>query len=240
MAQARKKKASKRRPSGSRSSGITRHCFGFLLSGAVLGVLATLLFQGITSDSEQGMGSGFRDIAKRSRESAEREADQRQAPEPVMVHEEQARNKPKFDFYTVLPEIEEVLPKGVDEPIASKPVTVAKAKPSAVPVEDASVVIKRADDKISKPGEVPVVNLSPSYMLQVASYSNPADAEGLKAKLALSGMHARIEKVTISGKGTFHRVRLGPYADYGNLTSADYKLSNMGYKAMRLKVRRGG
>jgi len=78
-----------------------------------------------------------------------------------------------------------------------------------------------------------------AYMLQVASYGQRADAERLKAKLALSGMRASIQKVSIESKNYF-RVRIGPYLDYGSMTSDDYKLSQLGFKAMRLRISRAG
>jgi cell division protein FtsN len=48
------------------------------------------------------------------------------------------------------------------------------------------------------------------YQLQVASYRSSADAERMKASLALKGINARIEKVSVNDK-TYYRVRSGPY-----------------------------
>lgn len=76
-------------------------------------------------------------------------------------------------------------------------------------------------------------------MLQVASYGQQVDAERLKAKLALSGMRASIQRVSIENK-TYFRVRIGPYSDYGTMTSDDYKLAKLGFKAMRLRLSRAG
>ncbi|MCP4011362.1 MAG: hypothetical protein GY726_17825, partial [Proteobacteria bacterium] len=52
-------------------------------------------------------------------------------------------------------------------------------------------------------------------------------------------MRASIQKVSIENKDYF-RVRIGPYLDYGTMTSDDYKLSKLGFKAMRLRVSRAG
>jgi len=76
-------------------------------------------------------------------------------------------------------------------------------------------------------------------MLQVASYGQRADAENLKAKLAFGGLRSSVQEVSIDGK-KYYRVRVGPYADYGSMTSDDYKLSKMGFKAMRLKISKAG
>jgi len=50
-----------------------------------------------------------------------------------------------------------------------------------------------------------------NYILQAAAYTNSDDADRLKARLVLNGMEPRIEKITVGDKGTYYRVRLGPY-----------------------------
>lgn len=77
-----------------------------------------------------------------------------------------------------------------------------------------------------------------SYMLQAASYGNLEDADRLKAKLVLNGLEAHIEKVAVEGKGTVFRVRLGPYSRLEELDAANGRLSQLGIKAMRLKVKK--
>jgi cell division protein FtsN len=63
------------------------------------------------------------------------------------------------------------------------------------------------------------------YFVQAGSFQNAADAEKLKAKLALVGMEASVQKADIPGKGVFHRVRLGPYKGVAeaNATIANLK-----------------
>ena len=48
------------------------------------------------------------------------------------------------------------------------------------------------------------------YQLQIASYRSSGDAERMKASLALKGISARVEKVSVNDK-TYYRVRSGPY-----------------------------
>jgi len=49
------------------------------------------------------------------------------------------------------------------------------------------------------------------YYVQAGSFPNQDDAEKLKAKLALLGMEATLQMAIIPNKGTYHRVRLGPF-----------------------------
>ena len=114
--------------------------------------------------------------------------------------------KPHFDFYTILPEIETVLPD--KEPKRSKSAKTTKQDDSA------------------------------RYILQAASFGNFSDADNLKARLALAGMEAYIEKITIADKGNYYRVRLGPYNHIEQLDAADKRLAKTGIKAIRLKVKK--
>ena len=126
--------------------------------------------------------------------------------------------KPRFDFYTILPEIETVLPERFDkgEKPGKKPAAARPERPEVATARDAAVV----------------------YVLQAASYANLEDADRLKARLVLNGLEAHIEKVSIEGKGQFFRVRLGPYARVDDLDAAYQRLGQQGIKALRLKVKK--
>ena len=80
------------------------------------------------------------------------------------------------------------------------------------------------------------VEKSAAYTLQVAALANYADADKLRAKLALSGLFAKIQKITLKGKGTFHRIRLGPYNTLAEMNATDTRLKKLGYKARRIKI----
>ena len=111
--------------------------------------------------------------------------------------------KPRFDFYTILPEMETVLPD--KEPPTTRP------KPS--------------------------VEADARYILQAGSFANFEDADRLKARLALAGLEARIEKISIEGKGEYYRVRLGPYPKLEQLEAQNKKLADLGVRALRIKVK---
>jgi len=230
MAQARRKKAKTNPKRGSGRNlkpAITafRQGIGFFVTGVLTGVLALLYWQGYQSDAEGDLGSGIRAMISRSEQQAAIRAAENVAPEPVLV-DNAPRIKPKYDFYTVLPEIEEVLPKDAQDLPQVASVDIKSApKPKAAP----KAAVKNV--RQLPPGG--------AYMLQVASYGHQADAERLKAKLALNGMRASIQKVSIESKNYF-RVRIGPYADYGTMTADDYKLSKLGFKAMRLRISKAG
>jgi len=75
-----------------------------------------------------------------------------------------------------------------------------------------------------------------SYMLQAASYSAYSDADQLKAKLILNGLTSSIQKVSIENKGTYYRVRVGPFDTSQQVDRARATLATLGIKPMLLKI----
>lgn len=76
-----------------------------------------------------------------------------------------------------------------------------------------------------------------SFVLQAAAYNHYADADRLKAKLALNGLPSTIQKVTVGNKRVYYRVRLGPFRRAIDADDANRKLAKLGIKALRLKVK---
>jgi len=66
------------------------------------------------------------------------------------------------------------------------------------------------------------------YLVQAGSFQNADDAEKLKAKLALVGMEASVQKADIPGKGVFYRVRLGPYKGVAEVNATIVNLKQNG------------
>ncbi|MGD9164634.1 MAG: SPOR domain-containing protein [Chromatiales bacterium] len=97
--------------------------------------------------------------------------------------------KPTFEFYTILPEMEVVIPD--EELMAPEP-------PES-----------RSSARVEAPA--PVQTQETAYILQMGSFRKYQDADRMKAKLALIGIEAEIQKVSINNRDTFHRVRSGPY-----------------------------
>jgi cell division protein FtsN len=55
------------------------------------------------------------------------------------------------------------------------------------------------------------------YYLQAGAFQNAADADNLKARLALAGLEAQIQTATLPDKSVWHRVRMGPYSNAQDL-----------------------
>jgi hypothetical protein len=55
-----------------------------------------------------------------------------------------------------------------------------------------------------------------TYVLQAGSYKNWGDADRVRAKLALQGVEAKVQKVSVDND-TWHRIRIGPIAKLDDL-----------------------
>jgi len=159
-------------------------------------------------------------------------------PPPVAARtqDQPSSAKPRFDFYNILPELEVVVP---DEELARKaPPIPPKAPPPKPAVADPRTAAKEppAAQKTPAAKDAPSADGS-SYLLQVASFKTAADAEQLKAQLALSGLQAQIQKVTINGKDTYHRVRAGPFKGKEAANQARALLSGKGLEPIAIKLK---
>lgn len=132
----------------------------------------------------------------------------------------EAKEKPRknYDFYSVLPEMEVVIP---DAELSAKARAEAQAR-----VQGAQQSPTTAAATPTQPGV--------RYLLQAGSYPDAKGADEVKAKLALAGFVAHVQPVTINGK-TWNRVRLGPYASASELEAAKAALADNGINAIALK-----
>ena len=72
-------------------------------------------------------------------------------------------------------------------------------------------------------------------MLQPGAYRNLEEAERLQAKLARLGVSASVQRVSID-TDVFHRVRVGPIADLGELNRIRGKLRAADIDAVLIRV----
>lgn len=73
------------------------------------------------------------------------------------------------------------------------------------------------------------------YVLQAGSFSSFADADRMKAELAMLGIVSHIQKVTVDDK-TYHRVRVGPVDQLGQLNMLRKQLRDARIEALVIQV----
>lgn len=76
-----------------------------------------------------------------------------------------------------------------------------------------------------------------AFFLQAGSFQSAPDADNLKARLALLGFEASIETTALPEKGTWHRVRVGPYTSVEELNRTRDTLKQNGVTTTLVKVR---
>jgi len=145
--------------------------------------------------------------------------------------------------------------RGRDMPVAAPPGQTAPPQsrmepaPESVPVPphpatrfdfyeilpDFEVVIPEVESQARPDREATSVGDPGSYVLQAGSFSEPADAERMRANLALLGIESRIQKVTIDADD-FHRVRVGPMSDLDELNGVRRRLWDAQIEVLLIRV----
>jgi cell division protein FtsN len=74
-----------------------------------------------------------------------------------------------------------------------------------------------------------------SYVLQAGSFGAAADADKVKASIALLGVESRIQRVTVDD-AVFHRVRIGPISDLAELNRVRKRLHDAHIDAVVMKA----
>lgn len=119
-------------------------------------------------------------------------------------------NKPSFDFYAILPDEEVKVPEwDLKAPAPAEPPPAKLRRPSGTGV----------------------------YMIQIASFQRLEEADRAKARLALIGIAATIQRVVINGTDVWFRVRVGPFDDAGAMEGVRARLAenNINFMLVRLK-----
>lgn len=166
--------------------------------GIVVGVLISLLVVWLMNRTQPP----FRDTGTPMEKPANGESG-KVAPLPGKPGDkigEASGDKPRFEFYKILPGSQDAAPK--PEP-------------------------KATDAKGAKPAEL--------LWLQVGAFQKPADADNLKAKLALIGLDAGVQEVDLPEKGLMYRVRTGPFKSVEEMNQAKSLLSQNGIQASQVK-----
>ncbi|NMY51320.1 SPOR domain-containing protein [Pseudomonas sp. WS 5011] len=196
----------------------------WLVCGLVIGGFMVFLFS-----LEPG-----RDEIKRTKVEQERATQASKAAAAKPATSEPA--KPKYDFYTLLPESEVILPPQAIE----QPVAVPEQKP-VTPEEAAKIDAARAEAALNGqvPPPPPVVAKGPvssQFFLQAGSFRRKDDADSLRAQIILLGQSVQVESGTVREE-TWHRVLVGPFATREQLGQAQKTLSASGFSNLLLQQR---
>jgi cell division protein FtsN len=125
-------------------------------------------------------------------------------------------DRPRFEFYQILPGEKEVTEKDAKAPVTPR-------APSL------------AGSKAGSPG-APKPHTGETYWLQAGAFAEEREADNLKARIALTGLEASVRAVAIPEKGTLYRVRLGPYQSLDDANRIKSALSQNGVGAAIIRT----
>lgn len=112
--------------------------------------------------------------------------------------------EPYFDFYTILPETEVIIP-------------------------EYEINTRNREEQFGKP------NVK-KYLLQAGSFKEPAEADKLRAILALIGIESKIEQAKV-GNTVWNRVKIGPYSRSSDVFSIRNRLRKNNIDAIVVEIK---
>lgn len=178
------------------------------------GAIPTGLWFGVIEDRPTNLGAGIDGLIEAAQQRYQHNQDEQSDSDTT-------GKAPEIEF-----SFHELLLKSDYQPPAPEPQIEAEPKQ---PSEESNT----ASD------QVPSANppQDSSYVLQIASFEDYKSADRIKASLALSGLEAFIQKVTVEGQGDFYRVRLGPYEEFDEMQRVGTALSQLGFRALRFRLK---
>ncbi|MCS3904146.1 cell division protein FtsN [Methylohalomonas lacus] len=207
------KNRSSRKNGGSRVAGLVTFIAG-LVTGLCVAI-GFVLVKGLpdllsTNDKQQPVvitTAPGKDERQKGTEQSSEQAAKKTA--------DSAPPSPRFDFYTILPEMEVSVPEWESE------------------------TSERGGDEntAAETGPVSSPDEAESYILQIGSFREPDEAERVKAQLAMLGITTEVQRVVIDGGDVWHRVRAGPYDKADELKQTRQRLieNDIDFMLLRLK-----
>lgn len=174
----------------------------WMLAGLAIGLFVALLVY--IKDNSTGKLAITETVSKVFQSKTSNETRGVKKKNPTAPPKPPGSSKPKFDFYTILPELE-----------------------VAIPEQELININNKSNSNGSKTNQ--------QYILQAGSFKKFEEADKLKARLALQGIEANIQKVKINATDTWHRVRIGPLNNISLLNKTRRRLRSLGIASIVVK-----
>lgn len=152
-------------------------------------------------------------VARAGAQPADKAGAQQPAPPAALPGKpgDPVPDKPRFDFYKILP-----------------------GNADAVPAPEAKPDAKEGKD--GKDGAKEGAAAKDPLFLQAGSFQKPGDADNQKASLAMLGVEATVQQVMVGDK-VWYRVRLGPYTKIDEVNKVRAELAKAGVEATVVKTK---
>ncbi len=188
----------------------------WLLSGLAIGLfVAFIVYLDKQPKNNQNFGSAVQEELDKLKQQTNNQKITATSIKKTPITEKPVTEKKqtKFNFYTLLPELEILIPDSETRP----PERPSKNTNSDLPSNTQSSTKKQ-------------------YILQIGSFQNVSDAKKLKANLAFLGLEASIQHVTINNQA-WHRVRTGPYRNRQQLFQKQKILKQNDFNSISMELK---
>lgn len=102
-------------------------------------------------------------------------------------------------------------------------------------LQNYEVIVPEAEERVEKTKPQAPISKPGNYLLQIGAFRRYADADRLKAKLALQGIECYIEKVTINDD-QYHRVRIGPETQLKQVNALRRRLNEQDINVLVIRI----
>lgn len=134
-------------------------------------------------------------------------------PPPPPSQSSKASDEPRYDFYTLLPESEVIVPQG----------SVTPPPP--------------ADEGTTQSTTETTTESGTRFFLQAGSFRKQSEADRVRAQILLLGLDVRLEDARLDSGDVWYRVQVGPYTDRTKLSQAQQVLTGNGFDNLLLQQR---
>jgi len=156
------------------------------------------------------------------------------APLPFVTKVRPPSATPTLPDGKPLPDPNKAFNTGTPPPVATAPPSAPPAAPSAAaPAVAPGAVAPQAAP--AAPTDEPLPEGS-RFLLQAGAFSSAEDADGMRARLALIGLDARVFPIEQGGQ-TLYRVRLGPYGQLEDVNRVRKLLAENSIEAQIVRLR---
>lgn len=188
--------------------------FVWFLAGLVLGLFATLIvYLDKQPDDNTSFGAAVQQELNKLRDNADNKTEKKPADKKS---DDKKSKEPRFNFYTILPELEVLIPDAET--------TMPRKSPS------------QANTGAANGTSTTTATINKQYILQAGSFRNRSDADKLKARLALLGFEASIQSVEVN-RENWYRVRVGPYRNTTEMYRSLNSLHQHDVDAMAMELK---
>jgi len=184
----------------------------WMFAGLFIGLFfAFLIYLGKQPAEDISFTESVKQELQKAREQKKTVTKEKEVEANNLPANKQSNEKPRFEFYTILSELEVFVP----EP---------------------EIETTNKTDSFENNNVVPGNSTGKKYLLQAGSFKSNADAERLKATLGLLGVQSSIESVSINND-SWHRVRIGPFNNSIQLRETLNTLKQNNIHAMTMELK---